>query len=484
MPRSTASSTSTAASRRARRAGNHKPPKSSRGADADPALRSPLARVAEKHGVEVVIKFLSTSARARAVTLDACRCALERACDASATRAKRVLLALEIAFRDFTGAMARYACPDVEDAGRRQLLKRVVGIETSRDDDASTSSVVLPGQDDTLASWLRATVASNGREGAGKDDEVEDDASSVGTSATSRDLDGGGRADAGPIFGELYARCQYANALLQAAMRARALFDDVDVAALKPGTSMESARVEWRRCASAFRAAQCEGEAFLSAMRGQSWIKGASLELSRAPEADRAAIELTLTHMRKRATIGLTLALERWNRLVQTYARDMRDNEGELAMKMKQSLREFLRTYDVTGVDMSTKDIDDVERIREHIELGGRVREFLLNAINEWHADFDIDDTSDITTFVVEKVDGTVDRALKAFAVRAESNERDAHLDFTNHLLLEASWAFRRARLVVADAAFGEDVASFDHARSAAATNALLVGENLARLRA
>jgi hypothetical protein len=484
MPRSTASSTSTAASRRARRAGNHKPPKSSRGADADPALRSPLARVAEKHGVEVVIKFLSTSARARAVTLEACRCALERACDASATRANRVLLALEIAFRDFTGAMARYACPDVEDAGRRQLLERVVGVETSRDDGASTSSVVLPGQDDTLASWLRATVASNGREGAGKDDEVskeEDDASSVGTSATSRDLDCGGRADAGPIFGELYARCQYANALLQASTRARTLFDDVDLVALKPGTSMESARVEWRRCASAFRAAQCEGEAFLSAVRGQSWIRGASLELSRAPEDDRAAIDLTLTHMQKRATIGLTLALERWNRLVQTYARDMRDIEGELAMKMKKSLREFLRTYDVTGVDMSTKDIDDVERVRERIELGGRVREFLLNAINDWNADVDV---HDITTVVVEKVDGTVDRALKAFAVRAESNERDAHLDFTNHLLLEASWAFRRARLVVADAAFGEDVASFDHARSAAATNALLVGENLARLRA
>ena len=169
---------------------------------------------------------------------------------------------------------------------------------------------------------------------------------------------------------------------------------------------------------------------------------------------------------------------------MQTYARDMRDIEGELAMKMKKSLREFLRTYDVTGVDMSTKDIDDVERVRERIELGGRVREFLLNAINDWNADVDVDDTSDITTVVVEKVDGTVDRALKAFAVRAESNERDAHLDFTNHLLLEASWAFRRARLVVADAAFGEDVASFDHARSAAATNALLVGENLARLRA
>ena len=481
MPRSTASSSSTAASRRARRAGNHRPPKSSRAADADPVSRSILARVAGKHGVEVVVKFLATGARARVVTLDACRRALDSACDASASRAYRVRLALEIAFRDFTGAMAKYACPDVADAGRRRLLERVVG--ESCDSGETAARVVLPGQDDVLSTWLLATVAANGRERAEQDDEQskeEEDTSSFGTSATSRDLDRGVRAGKHPIFGEMYAKCQCANALLHASTRARALFDDVDATALERGPSMESARVEWRRCASAFRAAQCEGEAFLSAVRGQSWMKGASLDMSSAPEDDRAAIELVLTNMRKRATIGLTLALERWNRLVQTYAQDMRDIDSDLAIRMKKSLRDFLRTYDVTGVDMSTREMDDVERVRVLIELGAKVRAFLLTAINAWNADdADVDNTC-----VVEKVDSTVDRALKAVTVRAESNERDAHLDFTNHLLLDASWAFRRARLIIADAAFGDDIQAFDDARSSAASNALLVGEKLSRLNA
>jgi len=428
-----------------------------------------------KHGVEDVIAYVARSARPRATSLASALAACAKLTShAPSPYASDVILALEIIFRDTTGALATFIAPDVVEPTRAQALVRALG----------RADVATPSNDDDLASWLRVVVDVNSntrthdmdeRRRHRRRSERTSSKSSTGERASST-------STSTSTFASTYARCRKASALLDASARARKEFEMYDESQLKSRALDEgegkALKSEWRRCASAFRAAKAECEAFVNASTSERWVREASCEMSRDVENDAKAIRSEVREFGTRATASAALACERWNRLLHRYAESVRDDESAEGKVKKKCLREFLKVYDVTGSEGCQKARDDVERASTLVELGERARAFLLDALQRDFLD-DARECAAAQNDVHDKVDQTVDRALRSFEVRAEAAERDARLECTERLLVDASRAFRRAQLVVAEASFADDVASFDYSRSFALAQALVATESL-----
>lgn len=282
-----------------------------------------------------------------------------------------------------------------------------------------------------------------------------------------------------PTFASLYAQAWKANAYGEAVKIARRNFK-ADLAALtRDDGFLSSIRTEWRRCAGAWRVVQAEAGVFLDARRERAFANGAMLELAGNREEDEKTIETATLNVGKRAYIGAKLALEKWNSLAQRFAGEVRDLDDARAREAKKSFRDFLKTYDITGMDvaepaaLSSRAEDYEEHIERVLASGERVRLFLLNSLNACVS-------SPSAASPPQEQGGesssssSLDRNVKAFEVRSESMTRDVLLEVTTHLLSDDAAAFRRARLVVTSALLHPIIEAFDRKRSAEMEAALV----------
>lgn len=403
-------------------------------------------------------------------------------------------LAVSIAMRDVGNALARYVAPesleglkDEENVSVPTRVETILGGSVRVDFDGETHSVRLSDRVEACRRCVAETSIRNDEEDTAERRGRRAGTATRAASSSARSDTSGGASSGGvhggtcPTFASLYAQAWKANAYGEAVKIARRNFK-ADLAALTrdDGGFLSSIRTEWRRCAGAWRVVQAEAGVFLDARRERAFATGATLELAENREEDEKTIETATLNVGKRAYIGAKLALEKWNSLAQRFAGEVRDFDDARAREAKKSFRDFLKTYDITGMDvaepaaLASHAEDYEEHIGRVLASGERVRLFLLNSLNAC-----VDPPREQGE-EPSSSSSSLDRSVKAFEVRSESMTRDVLLEVTTHLLSAAAAAFRRARLVVTSALLHQMVEAFDRKRSAEIEAALVDEEEAA----
>lgn len=405
-------------------------------------------------------------------------------------------LAVAIAVRDVGDALARFVAPESLEGLKDVDVEETEGVATppSRVEtilggsvrvvfDGETHSVRLSDRVEACRRCVEETSSSrNEEEDAGERRGRRTGTATRAASSSARSDTSGGASSGGvhggtcPTFASLYAQAWKANAYGKAVKIARRNFK-ADLAALTrdDGGFLSSIRTEWRRCAGAWRVVQAEAGVFLDARRERAFATGATLELAENREEDEKTIETATLNVGKRAYIGAKLALEKWNSLAQRFAGEVRDLDDARAREAKKSFRDFLKTYDITGMDvaepaaLSSRAEDYEEHIERVLASGERLRLFLLNSLNAC-----VSTSLDPPRAQGEESSSSLDRSVKSFEVRSESMTRDVLLEVTTHLLSDDATAFRRARLVFTSALLHPIVEAFDRKRSAEMEAALV----------
>jgi hypothetical protein len=405
-------------------------------------------------------------------------------------------LAVAIAMRDVGDALARFIAPEslegfkdadveeMDDVPTRGCVETILG-GSACVFDRKTRSVRLGDRVEACRRCVEETLTSSST----RSEEDAERGRRAGTatraaSSSARSDTSGGASSGGvhggtcPTFAALYAQAWKANAYGEAVKIARRNFK-ADLAALTrdDGGFLSSIRTEWRRCAGAWRVVQAEAGVFLDARRERAFATGATLELAENREEDEKTIETATLNVGKRAYIGAKLALEKWNSLAQRFAGEVRDLDDVRANEAKKSFRDFLKTHDITGMDVAEPAAlsSHAEDYEEHIERvlasGERVRLFLLNSLNACVSSASSSASSPPRE---QSSESSLDRNIKAFEVRSESMTRDVLLAVTTHLLSDNAAALRRARLLVTSALLHSAVEAFDRKRSAEMEAALV----------
>lgn len=408
-------------------------------------------------------------------------------------------LAVSIAMRDVGDALARFVAPESLEVLKDADVEETGGVPVPTPScvetilggwvrvifgDGEPQSVRLSDRVEACRRCVEETSMRNEEE-----DAVERRGRRTGTatraaSSSARSDTSGGASSGGihggkcPTFASLYAQAWKANAYGEAVKIARRNFKADLAALMRDDGFLSSIRTEWRRCAGAWRVVQAEAGVFLDARRERAFATGASLELAGNREEDEKTIETATLNVGKRAYIGAKLALEKWNSLAQRFAGEIRDLDDARAREAKKSFRDFLKTYDITGMDvaepaaLSSRAEDYEEHIERVLASGERVRLFLLNSLNACVSSSA--SASPPQEQGGESSSSSLDRNVKAFEVRSESMTRDVLLEVTTHLLSDDAAAFRRARLVVTSALLHPIVEAFDRKRSAEMEAALV----------
>ena len=400
-------------------------------------------------------------------------------------------LAVTIAMRDVGDALARFVAPEslegLKDEETPTRVETILGGSVRVDFDGETHSVRLSDRVEACRQCVAETSIRNDEEDTAERRGRRAGTATRAASSSTRSDTSGGASSGGvhggtcPTFASLYAQAWKANAYGEAVKIARRNFK-ADLAALTrdDGGFLSSIRTEWKRCAGAWRVVQAEAGVFLDARRERAFATGATLELAENREEDEKTIETAMLNVGKRAYIGAKLALEKWNSLAQRFAGEVRDLDDARAREAKKSFRDFLKTYDITGMDvaepaaLASRAEDYEEHIGRVLESGERVRLFLLNSLNAC-----VDPPREQGE-EPSSSSSSLDRSVKAFEVRSESMTRDVLLEVTTHLLSDDAAAFRRARLVVTSALLHPMVEAFDRKRSAEMEAALVDEEEAA----
>lgn len=455
-------------------------------------------RALDKHGESALLECVAEKDADASVIRDAK--AMRVVMTDAETWIPNVGLAVSIAMRDVGDALARFVAPESLEGLKDADVEETGGVPVPTPScvetilggwvrvifgDGETQSVRLNDRVEACRRCVEETSMRNE-----EDDAVERRGRRTGTatraaSSSARSDTSGGASSGGihggkcPTFASLYAQAWKANAYGEAVKIARRNFK-ADLAALtRDDGFLSSIRTEWRRCAGAWRVVQAEAGVFLDARRERAFANGAMLELAGNREEDEKTIETATLNVGKRAYIGAKLALEKWNSLAQKFAGEVRDLDDARAREAKKSFRDFLKTYDITGMDvaepaaLSSRAEDYEEHIERVLASGDRVRLFLLNSLNACVS-------SPSAASPPQEQGGesssssSLDRNVKAFEVRSESMTRDVLLEVTTHLLSDDAAAFRRARLVVTSALLHPIIEAFDRKRSAEMEAALV----------
>ena len=400
-------------------------------------------------------------------------------------------LAVAIAMRDVGDALARFIAPEslegfkdadveeLDDVPTRGCVETILG-GSACVFDRKTRSVRLGDRVEACRRCVEETLTSSSTRSEEDTERGRRGAKHAASSSARSDTSGGGSSGASsggcPTFATLYAQAWKANAYAKAVKIARRDFKE-DSAALTRDVFLSTIRTEWRRCTGAWRVVQAEAGVFLDARRGRAFATGATLELAENREEDEKTIETATLNVGKRAYIGAKLALEKWNSLAQKFAGAVRDLDEVRANEAKKSFRDFLKTHDITGMDVAEPAAlsSHAEDYEEHIERvlasGERVRLFLLNSLNACVSSASSSASSPPRE---QSSESSLDRNIKAFEVRSESMTRDVLLAVTTHLLSDNAAALRRAQLLVTSALLHSAVEAFDRKRSAEMEAALV----------